>query len=75
MSAQPPTQQGRTRRVFSSVFMVSKHTVTHLYNSATYTDDQIPEHCVAKKEKKKENVYSKPAVSEESAGVNHPDSE
>lgn len=48
MYAQLPTQQARTKRVFSSVFMVSKHMVTHLHNSATYTDDQITKHCLGK---------------------------
>lgn len=52
MCAQPPTLQARTRRVLFSVFMVSRHMVTHLHILVTYTDDQILKHCVSKMKKK-----------------------
>lgn len=45
--------------------------VTHLHNSATYTDDRISKHFPGKKK----SVYCEPAVTEDSSGVNHTNSE
>lgn len=51
MYAQLPTQQVKTKRVFCSVFMVSRHIVSCVHNSTSDKNNSIIRHCTTKSRK------------------------
>lgn len=51
MYAQLPTQEVKTKRVFCSVFMVSRHMLSCVHNSTSDKNNSITRHCTAKSRK------------------------